>query len=542
MSVCDSRTLDANRVAVDRTITPPRITFAPSFNICWLFVDRHLAEGRGEKPVARGKTWTLTFSELHRSVCKMANVLKSMGVKPGDRVMLLAKDTPAFYIGFLGATRIGAVVIPTNTFLRGADYGYMLADSNSKVLLAVDSTVDEIEAALTLPGVAVEHRIAIDSTRDNWLNLDALLAAASAECPITKTTPNSPCFWLYSSGSTGAPKASVHEHKDMVFTSEYYAVTTLGVTEDDVIFSAPKLFFAYGIGNTFSFPLYTGCVAVLLEDRPTAENTLDMIERFEPTLYFGVPTLYAAQVALMDKGRKIAMQRTRMCLSGGEPLPPAVMERWNKLTGVEVFDGIGSSEGLHIYAQNLPGHTKAGSAGRPVAGYKLRVIGPDGRELPDGEPGELVVQGESFAKFYWNKPEKTAASWTPDGWFCSGDTMYRDEDGYFFFCGRGDDMLKVGGIWVAPFEVESALAAHPDVIEAAVIGAPDENQLIKPKAFCVLRDSAKAGPEEANALIQFTKQRLAPFKYPRWVEFVDELPKTASGKIQRFKLRQPIAR
>ena len=239
----------------------------------------------------------------------------------------------------------------------------------------------------------------------------------------------------------------------------------------------------------------------------------------------------------MEAGRKIEMKQSRLCLSGGEPLPPALMERWNRLTGVAVLDGIGSSEGLHIYAQNLPGHTKAGSAGRAVTGYRMRVLDTDGNDVPDGMPGELVLQGDSFAKFYWNKPEKTAATWTEDRWFRSGDTVYRDEDGYIFFCGRGDDMLKVGGIWVAPFEVESALAAHPDVIEAAVIGAPDDDGLIKPKAYCVLRNAGKTGPEMAQELIQFTKQRLAPFKYPRWVEFLDDLPKTASGKIQRFKLR-----
>jgi benzoate-CoA ligase family protein len=526
-----------NRVEIDRSATPPRIAFPTSFNACGLFLDRHLDEGRAGKIVACGRTWTLTFGGLHTAVCKMGSVLKSLGVKSGDRVMLFAKDSPAFYIGFLGAIRIGAVVIPTNTFLRSGDYAYMLTDSKSRVVLVVDSAIDEVEAALSHPGVAVEHRIGIESQRNGWVKLDELLANAPADCPIVETTPNSPCFWLYSSGSTGSPKASVHEHKDMIYTSEYYAVETLGVTEDEVIFSAPKLFFAYGIGNSFSFPLYTGCTAILLEDRPTAENTLDMIERFKPTVYFGVPTLYAAQVALMEKGRKIDMGQIRLCLSGGEPLPPAVMESWKRLTGVDVLDGIGSSEGLHIYAQNLSGHTKAGSAGRPVPGYRLRVIDSEQNDLPDGQPGELVVQGESLAKFYWNKPEKTANSWTKDGWFRSGDTMYRDQDGYFFFCGRGDDMLKVGGIWVAPFEIESALAAHPDVIEAAVVGAPDENELIKPKAFCVLRDPTKAGPAMAQELIQFTKQRLAPFKYPRWVEFLDELPKTASGKIQRFRLR-----
>ena len=407
--------------------------------------------------------------------------------------MLFAKDKPAFYVGFLGAVRIGAVVIPTNTFLRAADYAYMLADSGSKVVIASEGTIEEVECALRGPNVVAKHRIAVDRARNGWLGLDELLASAGADCPIFATTANSPCFWLYSSGSTGSPKAAVHEHKDMVYTSEYYAVETLGVTENDIIFSAPKLFFAYGIGNSLSFPLYTGCTAILLEERPTADNTLDMIEGFKPTVYFGVPTLYAAQVAVMENGRKIDMGNTRICLSGGEPLPPAVMERWNRLTGVPVFDGIGSSEGLHIYAQNLPGHTKPGSAGRPVTGYSIRVIEVEGNVAPIRQPGELVLRGESVAKLYWNKPEKTATSWTKDGWFRSGDTVYQDEDGYIFFCGREDDMLKVGGIWVAPFEIELALVAHPEVIEAAVVGAPDENELIKPKAYCVLRDLKKRG-------------------------------------------------
>jgi benzoate-CoA ligase family protein len=527
----------ADTVQIDRSVRPARISVGESLNICGFFVDRHLAEGRVDKPIARGRTWELSYRELHEGVCRTANALRSLGVAVGDRVLLLARDSPAFFFGFLGTVRLGAVVIPTNTFLRGADYAYMLADSKAKVILAADATIEEVIPALSQSGVAVEHRITIDAPRPGWLALSELMAAASPDCSITPTTAISPCFWLYSSGSTGAPKASVHEHKDMIYTSEHYAVGALGLNEDDVIFSAPKLFFAYGLGNSLSFPLYAGCTAVLLEDRPTADNTLDMIERFEPTLYFGVPTLYAAQVVAMEKGRSIRMPRMRYCLSGGEPLPPALMERWKRLTGTDVLDGIGSSEALHIYAQNLPGATKAGSAGRAVPGYRLRIINADDSEAPDGQPGELVLQGESVAKSYWNKPERTAVAWTKDGWFRSGDTMYRDADGYFFFCGRGDDMLKVGGIWVAPFEIEAALAAHPAVIEAAVVGAPDENDLTKPKAYCVLRDPASAGPDLERELIALIKERLAPFKYPRWIEFVDELPKTASGKIQRFKLR-----
>ncbi len=529
--------MSSNRVSVDRSVSPSRITFSPSFNVCGMFLDRHLAENRADKIVARGRTWTLTFGQLYRSVCCFGNELRKLGIEPGDRVMLLAKDTPAFYIAFLGAIRMGAVVIPTNTFLRAADYAYMLADSKSKAVIVADGPMEEILSALEQPDIRVQHRIAIDSPRPGWLVLDDLLEGSSADCPITDMKSSSACFWLYSSGSTGAPKASVHEHKDMVYVSQYYAVETLGIGEQDVIFSAPKLFFAYGVGNSFCFPLYTGCEAVLLEDRPTAQNTLDMIERFKPTVYFGVPTLYAAQVAAMESGLKVEMRRTRLCLSGGEPLPPAVMERWNRLTGVGVFDGIGSSEALHIYTQNLPDGLKPGSAGKVVTGYRIRVVDSEGNDVPDGSPGELLLYGDSLAKFYWNKPEKSAVTWTKDGWFHTGDTVYRDKDGYIFFCGRGDDMLKVGGIWVAPFEVESALAAHPDVLEVAVIGAPDDDGLIKPKAFCVLRDRSKATRQTAQELINFTKQKLAPFKYPRWVQFMEELPKTASGKIQRFKLR-----
>ena len=299
---------------------------------------------------------------------------------------------------------------------------------------------------------------------------------------------------------------------------------------------APKLFFAYGIGNSFSFPLYTGCTAILLEDRPTAENTLDMIERFKPTLDFGVPTLYAAQVAALGSGRTIEMKQARMCLSGGEPLPPAVMERWNWLTGVPVLDGIGSSEGLHIYAQNLPGAIqRPDRPARPFPGYRLRVIDTEGAEAPDGQPGELVVQGESFAKFYWNKPEKTATAWTRDGWFRSGDTMYRDEDGYFFFCGRGDDMLKVGGIWVAPFEVEFGARGTPGRDRSGRDRRARRKRADQAEGILRPTRSGKAGPAMAEELIRFTKQKLAPYKYPRWVEFLDELPKTASGKISALQ-------
>jgi benzoate-CoA ligase family protein len=344
-------------------------------------------------------------------------------------------------------------------------------------------------------------------------------------------------FWLYSSGSTGAPKASVHQHKDMVFTSELYGVGIAGIREDDVLFSPPKLFFAYGIGNSLSFPLWTGSTAILLEDRPTAQNTLDLITWGRPTVYFGVPTLFAMQLAALEAGHKADLASMRWCASGGEALPPAVYEGWKKWSGCEVCDAIGSSEALHFYTSNRPGAVRLGSAGPIVPGYEGRIVDHDLNDVPDGEPGQFAIRGASVATYYWNKPEKTAQQMR-GGWFLTGDTCWRDADGYYYFCGRDDDMLKVGGMWVSPFEVESALAAHPAVLECAVIGDGDENGLIKPHAFVVLKDRTRADPGFEETLTAFVKGRLAPFKYPRWVTILDELPKTASGKIQRFRLRR----
>ncbi len=521
---------------VDDSRTPRGIAFSGTFNVSAAFLDRHLEAGKGGTPllVTRGASWSI--AEIAERVNRAANAFRALGIGPGDRIVLFCKDGPAFYDGFLGAARIGAVAIPVNYFLRAADYTYMLRDSGACAVLAHADMFVEIEPALADAGEAVRHRICVDGEAPGWLSHEALLAAADPWCAPAPTTPESDCFWLYSSGSTGDPKASVHQHKDQVYTSVLYAEAVAGIAAGDILFSPPKMFFAYGLGNSVSFPLWTGATAVFLEERPTAENTLDMISDFRPSVYFGVPTLFAMQLAAMEAGHGADLSSLRWAASGGEALPASVFEDWKRRSGVEIAESIGSSEALHFYTANRPGTVKTGSAGPMIPGYEGRIVGEDGKDVADGEPGEFVIKGDSIAAYYWNKPERTRRGMR-DGWFYTGDTCYRDADGYYYFCGRDDDMLKVGGIWVAPFEVESALAANPGVLEAAVVGAADENGLVKPKAFVALKEPRAAGPAMEAELVEFVRGRLAPFKYPRWIEFVDELPKTASGKIQRFRLR-----
>lgn len=523
-------------VQVDMSSTPARIAFDDGFNLSVAFLDRHLAAGRGDKPLARWIGGQATYAEVAANVGRMANALRELGVGPGERVMLFCKDTPAFYYGFLAAARIGAVAIPINYFLRRKDYAYMLADSGARAVLAFSDMLDEVAPALDAEGAGVDVRICCDASPDGWLGIDQLLGAASPDCAPHPTTPDSECFWLYSSGSTGAPKAAVHRHKDPIYTAVYYAAAVAGMREDDLTYSPSKLFFAYGLGNSLSFPLWAGATALLTEERPTAENTLDTISAARPDVYFGVPTLYAMQLAALEAGHKADLSSIRWAASGGEALPAPVYRAWLRRTGREIYDSIGSSEALHFYTANRPGQVKPGSAGRIIPGYEGRIVGEDGEPLPDGEIGQFVIRGESVAARYWNKPQKTAQTMR-DGWLHTGDSCYRDEDGFYFFCGRDDDMMKVGGIWVSPLEIESALADHPAVIEAAVAAWPDEDGLDKPKAFVVLHTRRAAGEELRAELAGFVKQRLAPFKYPRWIEFLDELPKTASGKIQRFRLR-----
>jgi benzoate-CoA ligase family protein len=513
---------------------PSNISFGPDnkvhlparFNVAVPFIDRHPAEGRAAKAAIRtvhGET--VTYAQLAERVNRTGNALTAMGLKPGDRLLMVVKDCPAFFYLFWGAIKAGIVPVPPNTLLRAPDYAYMFEDSGSKLVVYSSEFAGEIEPALKqFPVKAL--------TADAFL---AEMAKASDKLEPVLASPTDDCFWLYSSGSTGRPKGAVHAHRDMVVTSELYGVRVLGVSESDISYSAAKLFFAYGMGNSMTFPLWTGSTAILDDRRPTPDATFENIERFAPTLYFGVPTLYAALLVALDaKPRKL--DSIRACVSAGEPLPADIFRRWKEKTGTVILDGIGSTECLHIFIGNRLDDYRPGTSGKPVPGYEARVLDNDGKPVALGESGALWIRSESAARYYWNKPEKTAETMV-DGWLNTGDTYREDADGYLVYEGRNDDMLKVGGIWCSPIEIESCLITHPAVLEAAVVGRADADQLVKPKAIVVLKQEGSGSDALTEELMVLCRSTLAPYKYPRWVEYVPELPKTATGKIQRFKLR-----
>ena len=502
-----------------------KVRLSSRFNVAVPFVDRHLAEGRGAKLAIRTTSEDVTYAELVERVNRAGNTLLAKGLVPGDRLLMVVKDCPAFFFLFWGAIKAGIVPIPPNTLLRMPDYAYMFEDSGCKLVVYSSEFASEIEPALAQAPVEA-------------LTVDAFLgemAKASAALEARLAAPEDDCFWLYSSGSTGRPKGAVHRQRDMVVSCELYGVRVLGVTESDVSFSAAKLFFAYGLGNGMTFPLWTGSTAILDDRRPTPDSTFEMIERFGPTLYYGVPALYAAQLAALEKGGR-DLSSVRACVSAGEALPAEIFRRWKERTGTIILDGIGSTEALHIFIANRLDDYKPGTSGRPVPGYDVRILDETGKAVPPGASGRLWIRGESAAKYYWNKPERTAETMV-DGWLNTGDTYRQDDEGYLIYDGRSDDMLKVGGIWCSPVEIESCLIGHGAVLEAAIVGHADEHGLTKPKAFVVLKHDGTGDPALTEELMTLCRTSLAPYKYPRWVEYVTELPKTATGKIQRFKLR-----
>lgn len=506
------------------------------YNAAADMVDRHLAEGRGDKVAFIDENGTCTYSELAARSNRVANMLVSLGIERETRVAQIMLDTCDFPAVFWGAIKAGIVPVALNTLLTTEQYDGILRDCRAQVLF--------VSAAL-LPTVApvlsgqpfLKHVVVSGGDPGGHLSLDAATGEASAAFDPVDTCVDEVAFWLYSSGSTGLPKGVMHRHSSPAFTARTYGREVFGIREDDVVFSAAKLFFAYGLGNGMSFPQSVGATTVLLSGRPTPAAVMEAMKQHQPTIFCGVPTLYGAMLADSACTPENGSARLRRCISAGEALPEEIGNRFEERFGVEILDGVGSTELLHIFLSNRAGEKRYGTSGVSVPGYRMKLVDEDGHDVATGEIGELIVDGGSAADGYWNQREKSRNAFA-GRWTYTGDKYYQDEDGFYHYCGRSDDMFKVSGIWVSPFEVESALLTHESILEAAVVPHADAEDLLKPKAFVILNAGFDLDEALFETLKSHVQTQVGPWKYPRWVEAVDELPKTATGKIQRFKLVQ----
>ncbi len=506
------------------------------YNAAVDLIDRNIAAGRASKPAFVDPAETLTYGGLAERTARMANLLRTYAIPREARVAVLMVDTVDWPVVFLGAIRAGVVPVALNTLLNTDQYEYMLADSRSQALFVSASLLPTVQPILGKLPFLKHVFVAGGEAPPYALSLRGELQHQASDFAAIDTHPDEPAFWLYSSGSTGNPKGTKHVHSSLIATADTYGQKVLGITADDVVYSAAKFFFAYGLGNSLTFPMAAGATAILLPDRPTPDAVFALMKHHNPTIFYGVPTLYAAMLASPKGGKENASQRLRLCISAGEQLPEEVGRAWMDKYGVEVLDGIGSTEMLHIFLSNRPGDIKLGTTGKAVPGYTLRVVDEQNNDVPDGEVGELLIKGPSAAEGYWNQREKSRSTFE-GGWCRSGDKYVRDNDGYYTCQGRTDDMFKVSGIWCSPFEVENALLSFPGILEAAVVAHDEGDGLQKPKAFVVLKPGQDMDDKLIPALQEHVKAKAGPWKYPRWVEVMDSLPKTATGKIQRFKLR-----
>jgi benzoate-CoA ligase len=505
------------------------------YNLVDHFVDRHLREGRGDKTAIICGGQRLSYRQIAEHVNRAGNGLLKLGLQEEQRVLLVLPDVPEFAAAYFGVMKIGAVAVPTSTALRTNDYAYFLEESRARVAIVHSSLAAEFGPALSRQRYC-KNVIACGERVDACLQWNQFLNDARPELNSAPTSRDDAAFWLWTSGSTGRPKAAVHSHHDWVYCCENYARGVLNIQADDVTFSSSKLFHAYGLGNGLMFPFHAGATTILCPIKPQARAVLETAQANRPTLFFSVPTLFAA---MLQEAERTAydLGSVRLAVSAAEPLPAEIFRRWKDRFGVEILDGIGSTEVLHIYLSARAGHVRAGSTGQAVPGYELALFDNNGRPAPAGAIGDLMVSGPSTAKCYWNRHDLTRDRMR-GCWFFTGDKYTVDEDGYYWYAGRSDDMFRVSGQWVSPIEVESTLIEHPCVLEAAVIAFEEETGLHKPKAFVVLRHGYAGGPELVRELQEFVKDRIAPYKYPRHIEFLSELPKTAAGKVLRYKLRE----
>ena len=510
------------------------------FNAAQYFIDRNVEEGRGDKQAILSEDRTYTYSQLLEKVNQAANMLAGLDVRMENRVMLLLLDSPEMIFCFYGAIKLGAVPIPTNILMKSQDFLHVINDSRARVLLVDSVFLPEIEKILDQ--ILFPIKIVVVGGQDHGhLSFDQLMGMADTEFETAKTTPDDVAFWLYSGRNPEMLMAAIHHHSHMVYCSEAYARGMLGMTEEDRAL-ASFLFFAYGLGNGAYFPFAVGATTILTSHRPTPELVYDDLVKFSPTLFFTVPTLLGAladyKIDCRKEGKALPeISSLRACISSAEILSPEVYERFKEEFGVEVLDGTGSTEICHIFLSNRFEEVRQGSTGKVVPGYATRLLDDDGKPVAPGQIGNLLVSGGSIASAYWNQREETKLNMQGE-WFVTGDRYVVDEDGFYYFRGRSDDMLRVGGRWLAPQEVENTINQHPAVAESAVVGYKDKDELIKPYAFVVLGSGHSPSEKLKDEIKTLVKEKIAAYKYPRWIEFVNQIPKTAGGKVQRFVLQE----
>jgi len=517
--------------------SPAPISLPEEFNAAEYFVDRHMREGRGGKIAIECGDLRVTYAQLFALVNQVGNALQKLGVRIEERVLLLLLDTPEFAGSFFGAIKIGAVPVPVNTLLKPADYAYLLNDSRARIAVVAQSLLPLIEDIPRSELPYLERIVVVgDGAPAGEITFAELVSNISPELDPAPTRKNDAAFWLYSSGSTGPPKACVHLQHDMVVSTERYARAILKIAESDRFFSVAKLFFAYGLGNGLYFPLAAGATSILLPGPPRPQSVFEVIERHRPSLFFSVPSNYVKLLSHRAPGGEFDLSSIRHAISAGEALPASVFHRFKERFGVEILDALGSTEALHMVISNVPGGVRAGSSGKILPGFAAKIVDDNDQPVAQGQIGNLLVKADSTCAYYWNEHEKTKDT-IAGHWLRTGDKYHQDEDGYFWYAGRSGDMLKVSGVWVSPIEIERLLSEHPAVREVAVVFRQDSDELFKPAACVVLRDGATGNPQLARELQEFVLSRLPVYKRPHWVEFLIELPKTATGKVQRYKLR-----